>query len=496
LAIFVGSLVLNVISIIRNSDGAELFHTNAENGSFSGFTVFLPTDTVAKIGDSVSVRYNASDIFTVSGLSGSFSSNTITISSASTVTAGTIVECNYIANITQIVPTITLPSLPVIKSGNYFTTGTQTIGVQPVTNIYSSNVVQKNLRTAPTHLRLAITGSISPGVITVTGSTVLGIFDGVFVVTSSGLTHNLSTLVKSALGLNSNQSVPSTVSVIKLVTFKKVDTDNNLNVLSTIHTYDINGYYLKDNSYVKSESVADSTLSTTQVKLPSTSGNTANSPIIGDKIQVTFYIVKTSDSENISFGKSGSLYTNKTFSYVDSIAISSGFTSTESQSATITVYPQNQPAQGSRYSATYDYIAPKQNERITINYNNNGVISDNTFAIERARPIGHDVLVKQAIGVSVDATLAVVVTSGSENSSTTIQQNVYDAIVSSLNATQLGTTVDSSDLINTAYTITGVDRVRVIYFNKTGNTGSVLSISANSNQYLQAGSITINMESR
>jgi hypothetical protein len=56
--------------------------------------------------------------------------------------------------------------------------------------------------------------------------------------------------------------------------------------------------------------------------------------------------------------------------------------------------------------------------------------------------------------------------------------------------------IDSSDLINTAYTVPGVDRARIIYFNKTGNNGSVLSIQPQKNQYTAANNISIVIEER
>ena len=39
-------------------------------------------------------------------------------------------------------------------------------------------------------------------------------------------------------------------------------------------------------------------------------------------------------------------------------------------------------------------------------------------------------------------------------------------------------------------------RVRVIYFNITGNNGQVLSISAQNNQYFSANNIIVNQEYR
>ena len=73
-------------------------------------------------------------------------------------------------------------------------------------------------------------------------------------------------------------------------------------------------------------------------------------------------------------------------------------------------------------------------------------------------------------------------------------QNVKDTITSALNATALNTKVDASDLINQAYTVTGVDSARTIFFNKTGNVGSVLNIKAGKNEFIRANSVNIELD--
>jgi hypothetical protein len=511
LAVIVGVIVTNVVSITIDSDNAEVYNTGAKDGSFSSFTIYLPSDTTAKYGDIVSVRYNAIDQFMSGGISGSFSDTVITLPASTSVTAGTMVEVNYLANITQLIPSTTLSLLPIFRNGNGFYYGSSAVfGTQPITNIYFPNPspipnfapsIERNLRRAPTRLKLTIAGTISPGVITVSGTTFQGVFDSTFVVTSNGLTQDLSASIKLALGLNSNQSIPSGIGVIRLVSFEKVELSKNpvtlINEVSFVdHSYDVFGYEILDNSFSKFEAVVNSNLNPTQIKLPNTLGNNQNIPKIGDSVRITFYIQKTNNIENVSFSKSGTLYTQNIFAFVNSISISSGFTSATSQSATLTIAPQNQPVQGSRYTLFYDYIAPKPNERITIDYNINQVIVDNTFAIERTRPVGADVLVKAAVPILVNITLAIVVSPGYETSSNVVSQNVRDTVTNSLNATQLATTIDASDFIDVAYTVSGVDRARVLAFNKDGVVGQVLSIVANSNQYIQANNVLALIETR
>lgn len=498
LAVIVSVEVANVVSVLRTTDLAELYDTSKDDGSFSAFTIFLPTDTVAQFGDTVTVTYNAVDVFNVNGVSGSADSNIITLSSSASVTPGTIVECNYIANVSTILPATSLSSMPALRSGNAFnTTAASNIGTQPTTHVFSvPDVIVQNLRQAPTSLGLTISGSISPGVITVTGTTFDGIFDTVITATRDGLEQDLSSAIKDALGLDSNQSIPSNVQIVRLISMERVTTTTSLEVLEVNQTYDIKGYKLLDNSFVKSESIIDTGLSRTEIELPSTPDNVAEPPSVGDRLRVTFYISTTSDTENVSFSRGGTLYTNKIFAIVDSMVISSGFTSGASSSATLTVINNNQPITGSRYQATYDYIAPKINERITITSNFNKVIGDATIAVENTRPINADVLVKAAFPVEVDVTMLVVVTTEFVNSETIVLQNVRDAVTQTLNAQQLGTTVDSSDLIRAAANVEGVDRVRTTFFNKTGETGSVLSIVAQRNEFIVANNVIVESEER
>ncbi len=90
----------------------------------------------------------------------------------------------------------------------------------------------------------------------------------------------------------------------------------------------------------------------------------------------------------------------------------------------------------------------------------------------------------------------IVVTTAFINQTTIVQQNVQDAVTNALNAGALGTIVDSSDLINTAYSVEGVDRARILFFNRANESGSVLSIEAQKNEFIVANTVTINIEER
>lgn len=495
LGVVVTSGVNNVISVKRSTDSAELFNTSQDDGSFSGFTVFLPTDTIGKVGDLVDVVYNAENIFNNNGVNGSFSDNIINLPPGDVV-PGTIVEVSYISNVRTILPQTLLSALPVLRAGNSFNTLTASnIGVQPSTFVFNGNDVEYNLRKAASRLQFTIAGQISPGTFTVSGTTVQRV-ESVIGVTNSGLRQELSAGIKKHLGLSSTGNIPSNIGIIRVVSIEKVQTNNNMDVLAIEHEYDIQGYSVLNNDFDKRNSVKDTSLTRTQIGIPSTVNNLSNAPSLGDKIRVVYYISTTSDSENVSFSKSGVLSTQKRYAIVDSIAVSSGFSSAQSQTATVTVQNMNQPSTGSRYTVEYDYIAPKPNERITIRYNKNAVITDSTFSIENVRPISADVLAKASTPLYVVAHLAVVVSPAFINSANIVKQNVIDAVSSALNATKMGTIVDESDLINICYQVNGVDRVRVIRFNLENLTGRVLSIKAQKNEYIQPGLITVDIETR
>lgn len=494
LALIVSKTITNVVSVVRISDQAELWNTSKADGTFSGQTIFFPTDSAVVFEDAVVVVYNTLDVFNAS-TQGSFNSNVITIVPSITATAGTIVECTYIANINTILPSTLLPALPAIRSSNAFSVvGVTNVGCQPTTHTFASSAILTNLRQAPSNLGLTIAGSISPGVVTVSGTTIFGVFDIVFTVATSGLKQDLSAALKKVLGLTSKSSVPNNVRISRIARVARVTTSSSLDVLSIDHVYDVKGYHLYDNSFVKEESIADGTLKLTEFVLPSTPGNLSSIPASGNRLQITFHYTVSSDSENVSFSKSGTLYTNKKFALVDTIAVSSGFTSGGSATATLTVSNFNQPSTRSRYKVFYDYLAPKTNERINVRFNFDKLVGDSTFNIENTRPINADVLVKSSTPVLVDVIMRIGVTDEFINSTTIVLQNVQDAITAGLNGAALNTKVDASDLVNQAYTVTGVDSARIIFFNKTGKTGSVLSIKAGKNEFVRANTVNIELE--
>mgnify|MGYP000861197205 CR=1 FL=1 len=388
---------------------------------------------------------------------------------------------------------------PLLNSITIPYTGQASSGDKVLVMYFNSN----NLKQTITKLAVNVSDqSINSGVLTIAGNTLTKASNIVFTATSNGLKINLSEAIRKALNLNSKTSIPSNVKIAKICKLEKVNTVSvgSDEVLSVINSYDTIGSSLKDNSFFLSDFNQDLSLGNLDFILPSTFNNLSDNsgspfvPSIEDKLRITFYYLTTGDSENISFTRNGTLYTNKTFALIDKIYVASGFSS--SQSTKITVSAFNQPITGSRYKVFYDYTAPKPNERITIRYNYNKLISDTTFNLENSRPINADVIAKAANKITIDLTMNIVITDLKKNSANLVKQNLLDALNSQLNQNALGGIIDASDLVNTAYTVDGVDRARVIYFNKADAVGNVLSLSAQKNEYFVAGTITINEESR
>ncbi len=381
----------------------------------------------------------------------------------------------------------------IIKNDDVF------LGDKVFVNLFS----YKNLRKSPTNLSSIISDqNISSGSVLVEGVTLTKLEDIVFTCNLDATSNNIKidftdTILKS----KKYSSILPSLKLARVVKLEKVITAgaNSDEVLSTVVSYNLKNSKINDNSLYVEDFIEDYSLGRFEIVLPpttinsSTSSSANNLPKMGDKLRATLYIANTSDSESLNYTSSGTLYSNKKFAIINKIS-SSGFNS--SSSSVLNLGNMNQPTIGSRYKIYYDYLAPKKNERITIDYNYNKAIADVTFNIEKNRPINADVIVKQANKILVNLTMNIVIEPSLINSSAIIAQNVKDAIISNINLNSLGATIDSSDLINAAYTISGVDRARIIYFNKNGSLGQALSLIAQNNEYFSANNIIVNTETR
>jgi hypothetical protein len=151
---------------------------------------------------------------------------------------------------------------------------------------------------------------------------------------------------------------------------------------------------------------------------------------------------------------------------------------------------------GARYKIFYDYLAPKQNERIIVKYNYNQLLSDVTFGIESTRPINADVLAREAKEIFLDLTINVVIDPTMISSTATIIQNLRNQLITTLTTSTLEQIVDQPTIINVAQAVSGIARARILYFNKNGSIGSVSKLQAQPDEYFSSNIITINTETR
>lgn len=487
--------VTNVIDMKRVSDDAEVYNTDASDGTLTGTeSVILPTDTLANDGESILVRYNAVDLFSPDGYDlGTYSGKIINLPIGSSYN-GQNVLVNYIADVWTLLPENNIDNLPALKYNNQFSINDTTVGEQPTSNILSGTTITQNLRRAASNIKVIINSMPSSGTITIAGATIKKLSDVLVTATSgSGLVVDLSSAIKEDLGTT---TLGSTIKVIRLVSLERVDL-NAYDQVSAVDTdYDVINYGTLDNSYDLDVALTNSSLTATQISLPATTINSGSPLITGDILRVTFYYMNTANSEVLYFSRNGTQITENAYSSISRVASNFGFKNAAGSTiGTVMVQNFNQPLSNTSYDVDYDYLAPKENERITITFNHNKLISDATTAIENVRPITADVLIKEAIARDLDATIRTVLLSEYANQSQTVVENARDSITTFLNANSLGTTIDASDLVDNLYSVAGIDRVRVLSFGFSGE-GNVLSVTAERNEYLRAKTVTIEVETR
>lgn len=140
---------------------SELYNTSQADGTFTSTPVvvgvnllyttaiILPSDTRAKTGDRVSVSMNATDLFNVTGSTGSFNANNVTIPATNIATGATSIlfKVSYIANAQNIIST-GITSLPFSRVGNGFVLNNN----GGFNNSYVTNLVKKENQTVQLNL--------------------------------------------------------------------------------------------------------------------------------------------------------------------------------------------------------------------------------------------------------------------------------------------------------------------------------------------------------
>lgn len=494
----------NIISV-TDIDKVEVYDTLDGNGTFSGRTIYLPEDTSVQVGSALTILYNKVEFFDIDGGNGSYSNKIITMPSQDILSGADLLDSvssiflseseifvKYVSEINEIVPTTSITSLPIIGSGTsnvLFNSSLSSISDsnQPVFFVYDdADAVTDLYRFGPSRLRISMDGIISPGRIKISGTT-LKRYDLILTkgLSVSGLTFDIKSELKDQLKLT---KLPSSIFIARVDSVTGIDSNVE---------YDLIGQELKNNIYSFGVSSSNELIEATQFILPSTINNSSINMTSGEKIKVSVLIADSSDFELLYFNSSTEIITDKRFARINSVSVSSGFRSTAGNLiGTIGILTANQPNSGLTYSVDYNFKAPTEGERITVKYNLNRLVSTVTSNAEIVRPITADVLVKEAFEIPVDVSGEIVISENATSGSKTILENVKNAVINLLNTSSLNSSVDYSDIITAAASVTGVESVNILQFNESGKQGRKTLLKALSNQSIIAGEVNFVILSR
>lgn len=490
--------VLNIHSIRDTTQGgAEVYNTLVADGTFSNRLIALPSDSLAAVGDMVVAIYSTVNLVD-SYQSGSAVGRTVTLFPSTLVASGTAVMVDYVTSLLNILPQTNFTSLPAAGDGYNSFAGID--GYQPMLDAFSGGAVTDNKRRTPAHLKVTVAAIPTQGTLEFVGTTmnrITGVFTTTAASAGSANIVDLAPLIRTAEGLGRTAAIPSTISVARVFSLEDVSLTVAGEVDAVKTTYDLTNYALKTSRWDLAHAIQKASIGNASLQLAAVGANTGAPITTGKHLRATFYYAKSNDSERMFFSRNGSQITDKVFAKIASVGRVSGFTnSAGAVSGRFTIDTATQPEQNAAYAVDYSYTAPKNNERITVNYEYNKLIGDATFAVEDGRPITADVLVKAAEEVKVDVTAEIIVLPSYTTSSDTVKQDVADNISSSLNSTSLNTTLDVSDVVAKAYNVEGLDKITITRFNKHGVSGTVTTVVAGKNQYLAAGTVTVTVKTR
>ena len=485
----------NIISI-TNSHGVEIYNTSEANGTFSSRTIYLPSDCVSGPGDEVTVYYNKIEFFDLSGGDGAFFDKTITLPSADILRTNDAydsakytsdyalnVYVKYVGVVSDTATSSDFSLLPISgseTSRSLFDSNLSPMdgSNQPIFFEYNSDGTENYIaRFGPSRLSVTTSNTSKSGKIQVSGTTLSRIeVDLVVGNYMSGLKIDLSDAIRDYFG---EDDVPSNVGIAKVDLVKY---DGSM--------YDLLGYNILENKYNIGVAGVDSELERYKFTLPSTVDNLSMNPSSGDVLRISFLAYKTSDFEELYFLKNESRVTKNVFGYISKVSVSSGFRNSIGELVgSISVSPISQPARGDSYYVDYNFSAPKEGERITVQYNINKLVGDATVAIESVRPITADVLVKEAEVLLVDVAGTLLINDDAIDSADTIVQDVISVVTNMLNTLILSSVIDYSDIISAAAGVTGVDSVDISLFNISGESGRKSFVKSLDNQTISPGSV-------
>ena len=492
----------NIYSI-KNDHGVESYHTKAADGTFSSRTIYLPSDSSAAIGDSVTVFYNKVELFDILNSDGAFFDKTITLPSADILRSNNAydsaievsnfagsVYVKYIADVSLVVPSADFSLLPITGSSvgrSFFDSNFANLenSSQPVFfDLDGSGNAKSIARFGASRLNVTVSNASKGGKVRVAGTTLHRIdVDIVYGNYMSGLKVDLSDAIKDYFEQDS---------LAENIGIARVD-----RVMYGDESYDLLGYSLLDNTHNIGFAGINESLDRYEFELPSNLYNSSINPSSGSMVSVSFLAYKTNDHEDLYFFGNESRITKDMFSYVARISVPSGFrNSIGNLIGSLSVMPTSQPSRGESYYVDYKFYAPKEGERITVQYNINNLIGDVTAKIESVRPITADVLVKEAEVLVVDVEGSLLINEDSINDSEAIVQDVINSVTGLVNTLSLGSTIDYSDIISSAAGISGVDSVDISLFNISGEFGRRTFIKSLDNQVISPGNISFTAVTR
>jgi len=498
----------NMVSIRRASDNLELYNTLVADGTFDARVIYLPSDSVGSIDDEVVVFYNKVELYDIEKTDGSFYNNIAALPSEGVLDteevfdavedlylSGDEVYATYIADINIVHPSTSLSNLP-ITGGEASNTllGLEDSGSttnQPVFFEYDSGGDPRTIvKFGPANLDIKVSGISKPGKIKVSGVTLNRHAVDVTAGTAmSGFSFDIESELKTALNLT---SIPSNMGIARVDKVCLLDSYGEID-----EEFNILGYYLNDITYDIGSAQVDSDLENSHFTLPSTSTNSAISISSGDTIRVELLVYNTEGYEELYYSASELRTTSNRFARIDRISVSSGFRSvTGNLIGSVEIMMSSQPKGGSTYYVDYDFLAPKEGERITVSYNVNRLIADATVEIERVRPVTADVLVKEAEDLTVDVEGTLLINEDALGEADKIVENVINSVTNIVNTSSLGSIVDYSDIIAVAAGESGVDSVNISLFNESDKTGRKAFIKALDNQTISPGTVIFEATSR
>ena len=489
----------NVVSI-RRSDGVELYNTPYQNGTFKGRKIYFPTDSVLSVGESLVVEFNKFNIYESSSFKGSFSLDTINITSNENLRLAGIFETienlflsdatiyvDYFASIKNIISSESLSSLPIINSEDSNSLFRQDSSiVEGSTNTVEhffgeSGAKERVSRFGPSRIKASLIGLSNSGSLLISGETITKLdieFNAVDAL--SGLDADFENIISNII----NDYEEYYIYKVN----KMIIGDSEA---------DLYGYSLKNTEYELGMALTDFSLSNFEVKLPRTSYNNQIIYSSGTKCTVSLYLVRNNDSEELFYYEDSSRITNKIFSKIKKVSILSGLKNSLNQPVgEITMLTLNQPEINDTYFVDYSFKAPQNGERITVKYNTNRLISNVTRSLEAVRPVTADILVKEATSLPVDVVGDIVIDTDLQEDGRTILENVVNAVTNLLNTNALGSIVDYSDVLSVASSVDGVDSMNIKQFNNSGEIGRRSFIKALENQSIVAGQISFNIVER